>query len=109
MAARDDKLKEWWHRCREKGRTRFIWLHGILGWGIPAGLIAGYIAGYDKPHDDMIQTMILNLFFFPIGGYFYGRHMWNHWEKKYPYSRPRADAAPPVDNSKAWGSGDNWK
>jgi hypothetical protein len=32
--------QERWARIRAAGRTAFVWRYGVVGWGLPAGLLA---------------------------------------------------------------------
>ena len=72
-----------WEVTRSKGRSRHIWLFGVLGWGLCTGLMWALLMGWQQGWDQLPGLLIFGLIGFPIGGYFWGAWMWTHIEKKY--------------------------
>jgi hypothetical protein len=35
----NEKQTAWWQRRRAKGRKHFIWLYGVVLWGLLTGLV----------------------------------------------------------------------
>ncbi|MBU0705558.1 MAG: hypothetical protein KKC18_17065 [Chloroflexi bacterium] len=71
---------------RQRQRRRFIWFRGVIGFGLPAGVI--YAAMYPliwEGQSGYINQMLLGLRFLPlwaIGGYVWGMFMWNQLPSK---------------------------
>lgn len=76
---------ERWAATREKGRTRFIWLFGVLGWGLPMVILwtAFMVRGFGLPSFPV--TLPLAAVGFPLGGYVWGAAMW--WMAEAAYRR----------------------
>jgi hypothetical protein len=81
-----------WERERPKGRARFIWRHGVLECGLPAG-VALALAIYGSAHGlswaGLVSAPFLNELvwklglFTPIFGYAWGRILWAFHERLY--------------------------
>ena len=82
MPPEDERWRKW-EATRSRGRKRFIWVTGVLTWGLATGvcwsiLMAG-IQGWDK-----LSTLLpVALVVFPICGYFFGAFVWKSTEIKY--------------------------
>jgi hypothetical protein len=78
-----DQATKWrrWEKTRAMGETRFVWLVGVLGWGLlTATLVSGLMIGFR----DRSMTIIPFAFVvFPIWGYFWGVRFWRVNEKQY--------------------------
>ena len=101
-----------WEKTRQGGRTRFVWLYGVLGWGVTCGILFGALFGWLFPvmfrgvmsslptpgnvpsevSNDALASatdgtgqviLVLSMILFPIGGYIFGAWMWKMTEKKY--------------------------
>jgi hypothetical protein len=72
-----------WEATRSKGRSRYIWLFGVVGWGVFTGLIWALILGWQQGWDRLPALLAFGLIGFPIGGYFWGDWMWKRLEKQY--------------------------
>jgi hypothetical protein len=77
------KQRERWAKTRQMGRTRFVWLVGVLGWGVSVGigwsLAMAAVNGWDR----LPVLLPIALIGFPIGGYFFGTLTWRWSEKQY--------------------------
>ncbi|MCE9607316.1 MAG: hypothetical protein K8U03_20715 [Planctomycetia bacterium] len=74
---------ERWAATQAKGRSRFIWIFGVLMWGPITGLswavAMSAIQGWG-----LLRTHIpIGLLLFPIGGYFFGAWIWKRNEAEY--------------------------
>jgi hypothetical protein len=80
-------LEKWsrWERTRSGGRTRFIWLWGVVAWGVPWGvLMTGFLAALATDRHQAVSWIIaLPLPLGPIGGYFFGVVLWHRVESQY--------------------------
>jgi len=103
---------EKWAKIREKGRSRYIWLYGVVGFGVTCGVLFGWLfpqlflpafrttmsslaASDNVPHEISdaalanatdgfgAVTFVLSMILFPIGGYAFGVLMWKNMEKKF--------------------------
>jgi hypothetical protein len=73
-----------WEKLRKMGRTRFIWLYGVLAWGVSVGVM--WALGMTAANGDWERlpvTLGIALVGFPIGGYFFGALMWKMSEAAY--------------------------
>ena len=89
-----------WAKTRSIGRTKYIWLYGVVAFGVPAGIVAAFVAAWGKPAEELYSTMRINLIMFPIGGYWYGAHMWKTWEAKYSDYRQKLRESGDSDRSR---------
>lgn len=80
-----EKDKKYWKKIREKGKRHFILYRGIIGWGIPTGILYTIMIKGLKgvTIGDILGKLIISIIVFPIGGYFWGLWVWNIQEKKY--------------------------
>lgn len=86
-----EKWKKW-EKVRAKGRTRFIWLNGVVGWGIPLAVTgpaltvlwrdAGFVIER-FPWGSFLRLLPSSLIVASLGGYFYGVLMWEIAERMY--------------------------
>ena len=82
---------ERWKRVREKGKDNFIWMTGVLRWGLLVGLAYSFVIHLYKHQWDVgsLWTMTFVSFasycllLFAIAGYFWGRVIWRMTEKRY--------------------------
>jgi hypothetical protein len=73
---------ERWERTRRMGRTKLIWLYGVLGWGVSVAvswsMLMSWIRGWDRLH----VLLPLALVIFPLGGFFFGIVAWRSSESR---------------------------
>jgi hypothetical protein len=82
-----------WAKTRQKGRTRYIWLYGVAGWGLATGVFWAVAMAAWQGWDRLPLLLPLALVAFPIGGFFFGRRMWNVFEEQFQQaSRDKPDA-----------------
>ncbi len=74
------KQKERWARLREMGRRRYIWIHGVLGWGVSVAIAWSVSIAWDEGWDRLPILLPIALVLFPFGGYFFGAIMWRMME-----------------------------
>jgi hypothetical protein len=76
------KFEKWWQEVRSKGRTRYIWVRGVLGWGVTTGILVALYNNWNFP-EKLITAILVNMIFFPIGGYIWGVWTWGTLERKF--------------------------
>ncbi len=87
----DDWYRTRWERVRAKGRSRYIWLSGVLGWGLPVAVawsiaMTGFRGGWSLTNYDFTllgSYLLPALILFPIGGYLWGACIWWYLGKVY--------------------------
>jgi hypothetical protein len=72
-----------WEATRSKGRSRFIWLFGVVWWGVVTGLMWAVMMAWMHGWNELPLLLPFALIGVPIGGYFWGAWMWNRIEKQY--------------------------
>ncbi|MFF2887364.1 hypothetical protein [Paenibacillus sp. NPDC057967] len=77
-----------WELTRAKGKKNYVIWNGVVGWGIPAGLLFTAIWNYINHKEivfnqDFYQTLIISLVVFSLGGMIFGLWIWNWTEKMY--------------------------
>lgn len=83
--------KERWEHARAKGRDHFVWMVGVLRWGLIFGSIITTVMflqrnGWNvKLLFDMeyVSYLSFSLLLFAVFGYVWGRTVWWLTEKKY--------------------------
>jgi hypothetical protein len=84
-----------WERERSRGRTAFIWRHGVAAWGLPAACLtiaykvfqevgtlgAGVIESEFSTH--LRVAIAVCLVFFPAMGHMLGQKLWDAGEERY--------------------------
>jgi hypothetical protein len=97
--AMSEKQREKWAKTREMGRTKFVLLHGVLGWGVSVAV--GWsvaMTAMNGKWDQFPLTFLIAIIGFPIGGYVVGRVMWAQQEKEFAKSQPKDGG----EESEAW-------
>ena len=75
------------------GRTRFIWKFGVLFWGVFTGIAWSLAMWFVMDRTgSLLSFLIPALVLFPVGGYFWGRFVWQKSEKIYTAKRRQMDA-----------------
>jgi hypothetical protein len=79
-----------WEKNRAKGKSHFVWLYGVLGWGFPMFVFMTAF-NYHRNPNSLALTLIINTIVWPIAGYGWGAWMWAINErayKKYAEQKP---------------------
>lgn len=69
------------------GRTRFILVRGVLGWGATTAVVWSLLMGLFMEGWSLWGTLPTALVLFPIGGYFWGAFMWRFFFKQHAEAR----------------------
>lgn len=69
-------------RTLAQGRTRFILLRGVLGWGLTTGVAWSVLTSLTLEDSNLGVALPLALIMFPLGGYFWGAFMWRFLTKQ---------------------------
>ncbi len=78
-----DSAMKWrkWEATRAKGKRRFVWVNGVLGWGLlTAALFSAFMIGFGDASWAIVPVAFL---IFPAGGYFWGLAVWRITEGQY--------------------------
>jgi hypothetical protein len=105
-----DKQRDKWAKTRPMGRTKFVLLNGVLGWGVSVAV--GWsvaMTAMNGRWDRFPLTFLIAIIGFPIGGYFVGRVMWAQPEKAFaddraPARRGRIRGAGNVPGARIFGA-----
>ena len=74
---------EKWEETRFKGKARFLWVIGFLGWGITTAVVWSVVMHYIQPQEAMWVRPIIALVIFPPVGLIWAHFVWKKSEKKY--------------------------
>lgn len=76
-----------WKMMQQRGMRRFILVYGVLGWGVPSGILFSLVYWiWDMGIPPMIITPIA-IILCPIGGILWGWVMWHFF--KWMYGTPQ--------------------
>ena len=81
--AMNAKQAERWAKSRQRGRTRYIWVNGVLGWGVTMGLVWPIAMAAQQGWQHLTGLLPIALVGFPIGGYFFGVWTWRVYESQF--------------------------
>ena len=76
-----------WAEVRKGGRTRFVVLHGVVGWGLTTALLFSVVMPLINENDTFPELLPTALITFPIGGIAFGWFLWGVLERAYAKSR----------------------
>ncbi len=73
-----------WQKIRKKGKLRYIIMHGLLGWGVTAGLIYAIVNSLVESGFNLVQFFSMEFYMnlsiamviFPIVGIFQSYYTW---------------------------------
>ena len=89
------KNNKWtrWERTRSKGRERFLWVNGVIGFGVTTAVawsicMSAFFFGWEM----LWLTLPIALLGYSIGGYFWGKIMWAKMETAYKNDATTEDA-----------------
>ena len=72
-----------WERIKRGGIWRFVFLRGVLGWGLPMGIIGIIFERVSRKEEAFAWYLILGLCL--MGGFVWGLAMW--FVTRWSYSR----------------------
>jgi hypothetical protein len=72
-----------WGKTRAKGMAHFIIVRGILGWGLPTGLLVLLIHHLFFHSDYSMREAMARIIPYALGGIFFGYWMWTYCENAY--------------------------
>jgi hypothetical protein len=97
MATTGKQQLKKWAKTRQMGRTRYIWLYGVIGWGLATGVLWAILMAFLNGRDRLPMYFVLGVIIFPIGGYFFGSWTWAKLEEK--FRQAEQDSIPPSSSS----------
>ena len=74
---------EKWETTRAKGKKRFVWVNGFIGWGITTAILWSLAMQFIQPSIDILVRPLIALALFPLGGLLWAHFVWWATEKKY--------------------------
>ena len=74
---------EKWEKFSKLGRTQYVVRYGVLGWGIPTGILFAVFSGFMDGWDQLLPQIIKALVLFPLIGILCGRIWWRQLERKH--------------------------
>jgi len=77
----NQKQIEKWELTRHKGLVRFLFLKGVLLWGLPMFVIMTFVV--NKTSLDDTSSLGFSLIIWALGGLGFGCFMWRVSDKKY--------------------------
>jgi len=72
---------EKWETTRKWGRARYVFFRGVLGWGVPAGVIVTGIEIWRSGYS--LSNLVIAAIVWPVAGIFVGRINWRVAEERY--------------------------
>lgn len=78
---------EKWEKTRTKGKKRFLWINGFIGWGVTTAILWSIFMEVSQPSEDVWIRPVIALILFPIGGLAWAHFVWKHTEKQYVASK----------------------
>lgn len=78
-----EKFIAQWEKIRAKGKNNFVWVRGVLIWGLVTAVMWSIFMEYTQPSANKLIRPVIALILFPCGGFFWGLLTWHFSEKKY--------------------------
>jgi len=84
----NSKLNKW-ERIRARGKMRYVIIHGVISWGIPAAILTSVITTLWetktlKFNSEFVSDLLISLVVFPIFGIVFGLWTWHIFDSKFP-------------------------
>lgn len=73
----------------EKGKLKFVVLHGVLGWGVTTAILFS-VFQHLMGSSQTVSSIAVSLVAFPIGGMLWGIWMWHVLQKQYKKLQSKA-------------------
>ena len=87
------KYMEKWERTKSRGRGRFVWIHGVIGFGIPLFICLLILGKLVTPQGSPWINFLNALLIASITGYLWGAWFWNSMEKDYERTKKKSKRA----------------
>ena len=71
-----------WSEVRLKSKSTYAFIHGVLTWGLPCGIVT-FLLNEPLGEKFDIEMLIVYLSFWCVGGFFYGLISWVSNDRKY--------------------------
>jgi len=84
-----------WAKTRQQGLTRYVWIYGVLTWGLTTGVMWAVVTAAMQGWEQLPFLLPVALIGFPIGGFFFGILTWKLAENQYEQAT-RDNPSPPV-------------
>jgi hypothetical protein len=72
-----------WETTRQKGKVKFILLHGVLAWGVPMFVVMTFFINRQRDTTPSIGMLLVSAVIWAIGGGCFGLAIWTFSEKRY--------------------------
>lgn len=72
-----------WETTRQKGRTQFVLLYGVLAWGLPMFVVMTFFLNRQRDKPISSGMILISVVIWAIGGACFGLAMWAISERKY--------------------------
>jgi hypothetical protein len=70
-----------WETTRQLGKRRYVVRNGVVGWGIPVGIILTLFDTWRRGFS--AHAIVIAVIIWPIAGYFVGLATWAIRERRY--------------------------
>jgi hypothetical protein len=86
---KEQQRRQAWLQIKAKGKKRYVWRTGVMGWGLPVFAIFTplmLILGprtHQLSNAEIAGTTIISLLIWIVGGYLFGLSMWKTLDKRY--------------------------
>ncbi|RLQ94194.1 hypothetical protein [Falsibacillus albus] len=100
MSKSEVKSMKKWEKLRKNGKWNYIFYSGLIGWGLPTGLLVFILNhifqhGIDIPQyftAGWLKELAVDVLIFLLGGFFLGLSMWKVNESFYQEEFAKAKA-----------------
>jgi hypothetical protein len=72
-----------WEETRQKGKLRFIFLQGVVSWGVPMFVVMTFVLNRERANSDPPWMLLASAVIWAIGGACFGLAMWAISERRY--------------------------
>jgi hypothetical protein len=74
-------------RLIRQGRSRFVLLYGVIGWGVPVAVGSALSEASNTGMPGFLRQLAIGLVVFPLFGILFGRWLWRSMLRKHEASR----------------------
>jgi len=72
-----------WEETRQKGKLRFIFLQGVVAWGVPMFIVMTFVLNRERAKTDPPWMFLASAVIWACGGACFGLAMWTISERRY--------------------------